>query len=81
MLQKPLEEQDKAETLKRRLTVGWMVFWVTVALFFGTFTAGYWLVYPATDQTIWPMWFVLAISVSKVVVSLVYVFGKKLAGF
>lgn len=84
-LHKPIEEQDnKVKTLRRKLNIGWFFMLLVVTIFFGTFTAGFWLVYPdkvpegsLTGHSIWPRWFTLGVSVSKVVGAVVYVFGKK----
>ncbi|KAJ4893887.1 hypothetical protein Rs2_20681 [Raphanus sativus] len=83
-LHKQVKEQaNKAETLRRRLTLGWMLLWLVIALFFGSFTAGFWLVYPDKEPrgSPWPRWFTLGLSVAKVVGGLVYVFGRKLVSY
>ncbi|WZZ53437.1 LOW QUALITY PROTEIN: hypothetical protein YC2023_053544 [Brassica napus] len=74
-LHKPIEEQDnKVKTLRRKLNIGWFFMLLVVTIFFGTFTAGFWLVYPdkvpegsLTGHSIWPRWFTLGVSVSNVV--------------
>ncbi|KAG7585313.1 hem oxygenase-like multi-helical [Arabidopsis thaliana x Arabidopsis arenosa] len=86
-LQKPLEEQeDKARALRRKINEGWILLCLAVIILFGTFTLAFWIVYPEEQpadlkkyhHNNWPRWFSLGLAISKVVGSLVYIFGCRL---